>query len=631
MSERDARTGRHGYDDQPARLDKLGLDQYFTGLARFIESCPTPMTIAIQGGWGSGKTSAMNIIRQKMEAEASDQQGGNKALVHIDFNTWQYARAARGSLFIPLLHQLLQSIDRVVEDKVEEKKKDNKEKKSGLEDRYREEFPQAVDDKIYKGVFKTILGATALFTDTGDTIVRLLTAIGDGVRKNRSGEQARDDADQRSAGFTYIVEMKSLLKRKIKFLVADPDCQISRLIFYIDDLDRLGPEEAVEFLEDLKNYIECEHCVFVLALDHEIVRRGLRKKYGDDIEDAYAHRFFDKIIQMPFNLPCNRYDIRQYVDGLLNNDPAHDSNHDPDAETFAGIIKGFGDTNPRTIKRVFNIMSMYEKIENQSYRDHRELLLAMLLLQTNHEDLYKQLMEALREDLSMWEWRILFGAPDISPENLRAIVEQTNAWFEADRDDRRDQAVVDQMAEVFFDGGNRTFKGYELLFEIAGATSITGADLGSMPQAVEETKQLVQDYAQYLKFSPSPNVKQTQKTAQYEYFYRHGDAAHKIRLEISLPGKYPTHVNLAFTDFLGTDPYPLPEDHPDAAFEPLFSQGERFAVNPNPIVNASEMYILCDKKRRIVLRNVSVENSASMRLAGRIMRNIARCGQIFPE
>ena len=51
-----ANTGKElGFVDLPAAEDALGLDRYFTGLARFMENCPTPMTIAIQGGWGGGR------------------------------------------------------------------------------------------------------------------------------------------------------------------------------------------------------------------------------------------------------------------------------------------------------------------------------------------------------------------------------------------------------------------------------------------------------------------------------------------------------------------------------------------------------------------------------------------------
>jgi len=44
-----------GLADIPAAEDLFGIGRYISGLCSFIAKCPTPMTIAIQGGWGSGK------------------------------------------------------------------------------------------------------------------------------------------------------------------------------------------------------------------------------------------------------------------------------------------------------------------------------------------------------------------------------------------------------------------------------------------------------------------------------------------------------------------------------------------------------------------------------------------------
>ena len=43
--------------------DLLGIDKYLEALNRFITSANMPTTIAIQGEWGSGKTSMMNQIK----------------------------------------------------------------------------------------------------------------------------------------------------------------------------------------------------------------------------------------------------------------------------------------------------------------------------------------------------------------------------------------------------------------------------------------------------------------------------------------------------------------------------------------------------------------------------------------
>ena len=58
-----------GYNDSPiSSLDKdlFDMRQYVEGLRNFILECQTPMTISIQGDWGSGKTSMMNMIESEL-------------------------------------------------------------------------------------------------------------------------------------------------------------------------------------------------------------------------------------------------------------------------------------------------------------------------------------------------------------------------------------------------------------------------------------------------------------------------------------------------------------------------------------------------------------------------------------
>ena len=61
------------------KLDNLGIEIHTNSLIRFISSTNTPITIGIQGEWGSGKTSLINAIHPKyltklLHSAALDQQ-----------------------------------------------------------------------------------------------------------------------------------------------------------------------------------------------------------------------------------------------------------------------------------------------------------------------------------------------------------------------------------------------------------------------------------------------------------------------------------------------------------------------------------------------------------------------------
>jgi len=75
------------------------------------------------------------------------------------------------------------------------------------------------------------------------------------------------------------------------------------LLFFIDDLDRCLPEKAVEMLEAIKLFLEVEGTAFVLALDDEVVERGIAHRYRD-YADAKHPTAWDSIA---YSLKPERY------------------------------------------------------------------------------------------------------------------------------------------------------------------------------------------------------------------------------------------------------------------------------------------------------------------------------------
>lgn len=65
--------------------DLFGIEKYQIGLQQFIRNADTPLTVALQGEWGSGKTSLMNLLKNELcDKDKSPFYG-------IWINTWQYS------------------------------------------------------------------------------------------------------------------------------------------------------------------------------------------------------------------------------------------------------------------------------------------------------------------------------------------------------------------------------------------------------------------------------------------------------------------------------------------------------------------------------------------------------------
>jgi predicted KAP-like P-loop ATPase len=249
-----------GMTDKPALEDKFNIQKYINGLAAFIKDCEVPMTIAVQGDWGTGKTSIMEMVRKELT--------GVKC---VWFNTWQYSQFNMGDqLPLILLSSLLEKIT----------------EESGHTD------AKETAKKALKTIFK--MGMTVVSNVTNGATEGVENCL------FSDGEEASLPES--------IGKLKDSFQNAINEICKSRN--LDRIVVFVDDLDRLNPGKAVELLEVLKLFLDCDKCVFVLAIDYGVVSRGVSEKYGDLIGEEKGKSFFDKIIQVPFKMPVANYEIK---------------------------------------------------------------------------------------------------------------------------------------------------------------------------------------------------------------------------------------------------------------------------------------------------------------------------------
>ena len=207
---------KNGVTDIPAEKDQFEIKNYIDGLVKFIGNCNTPMTLAIQGDWGTGKTSIMQMVCNQLNSDK----------VHsIWFNTWQFSQFNMGEQ-LPLLMM--------------------------------SKLISAVSDKNTEAIatVKKLLFGMAGLTISGIT----------------GGAGSADIKEMVSADFVKEIDS---LKESFDKLIEEKAGDDGRVVVFIDDLDRLQPGKAVELLEVLKVFLDCKKCVFVLAIDYGVVCRGV--------------------------------------------------------------------------------------------------------------------------------------------------------------------------------------------------------------------------------------------------------------------------------------------------------------------------------------------------------------------
>jgi hypothetical protein len=75
--------------DAASRIDALGFEPYVKALAAFLTSSKTkpPLTVSIEGEWGSGKSSFMLQLRERIRNETDAPRS-----YFVEFNAWQYEK-----------------------------------------------------------------------------------------------------------------------------------------------------------------------------------------------------------------------------------------------------------------------------------------------------------------------------------------------------------------------------------------------------------------------------------------------------------------------------------------------------------------------------------------------------------
>lgn len=343
-----------------SREDQFGSKKYSDGLATYVRFCDTPMTIALQGGWGSGKTSLMQMLEEEVSKDKN---------VHtIWFNTWQYSQFGAGdNLTVNFLECLVRKIMTI-----------NPERDAGDEERHR------IITKV-KMLNLLKVSTAALWTAASDLIPsNVINSINAGAEMAATIMNEQERAAERleiSDVLTTLKEdLQKWLNKKIVTKGRD-DEDDARMVIFVDDLDRLEPVKAIELLEILKLFMDLERCVYVLAIDYEVVVRGIKEKYGHDFSEEKGRAFFDKIIQLPFQMPIDKYNIDEYITKLFNMLPITVQNQ----ENALGFIKNATGGNPRALKRLFNALSLRMIIEkdDKSQKDEKQddMILGSLCLQ----------------------------------------------------------------------------------------------------------------------------------------------------------------------------------------------------------------------------------------------------------
>ncbi|MCE9077143.1 KAP family P-loop NTPase fold protein [Bacteroides thetaiotaomicron] len=246
--------------DQPFLNCKLGREKYAEVLKAIITTYEKGFVLAIDGKWGTGKTTFVEMWKAYLELDNFQT---------LYFNAWE-----NDSISDPLVGLL-------------------------------GELTKINSSKRTKDL------ASSMINTAGRIVLKAVPAMFKGVIKKYAGEEVveilRDCAEEGSSMLekeidNYESQKGSLLEfRKELEKFVDEVCEKKPLIFIIDELDRCNPHYAVKVLERIKHLFNIPNIIFVLSIDKEQLSHSIRGYYGSDLINAneYLKRFIDIEYALP--------------------------------------------------------------------------------------------------------------------------------------------------------------------------------------------------------------------------------------------------------------------------------------------------------------------------------------------
>lgn len=269
-----------------------------------------PLTIGVFGDWGSGKSSIMKILEQKLK--------DNNKVLTIYFNSWLFEsyEDAKVSLLENILLEL--SKNKTLDEKAKKKLLSliSKVDYMKLAKDSIKKYGKNVVDIIATGGIGTAIEAGFSMLNV-DKLKELSTA--DVSKLDKYIKEEQDNATKNTIK-TFRNDFEKLID----------STNYDSIVIFVDDLDRCMPERVIDTLEAIKLFLSVKNTAFVIGADERIIKHSIsmhlklhtfnnNSKYLQDLEQIVTD-YIEKLIQIPYRIPkLSPSEIESYNNLLFSN------------------------------------------------------------------------------------------------------------------------------------------------------------------------------------------------------------------------------------------------------------------------------------------------------------------------
>jgi predicted KAP-like P-loop ATPase len=231
--------------------DLYGIDAFVKSLARSVRTMKTPqgVVIALNGPWGSGKSSAINLLKHHLQDAVEQNEIGI-----VTFNPWWFR--GEEALVLAFFRELYAAT------------------KPSLTNKAKKALPK--------------LGARLL--KAGSAVGSTADALGAGG----AGSIASGTMDWLSE----LIQDDESVDKLHSELATGLTKQNKRFVVVLDDIDRLAPDEAMAMFRLVKSVGRLPNVIYILAFDRALAEKAVAERFPSE-----GPHYLEKIVQASFELP----------------------------------------------------------------------------------------------------------------------------------------------------------------------------------------------------------------------------------------------------------------------------------------------------------------------------------------
>jgi hypothetical protein len=341
--------------------DLLGTKIYADTLYNIIENYDedTPITIGLFGSWGSGKSSIVKTLEDKILL--SNEKHMNKSGVII-YDAWKYSEDAfRRSFILELMEKFklnrTEELEVFYTDKHEEVNHSVGIDKSNM-----------ILSVVSGGILLILLSIIFIYSEwnVSSKIVMAIISTWLGLMVHFFSKSLHNykisitkpkvfTPEQFENIFKEVIHMltrhKNIKSKWIKQNICK-DSSYNKIIIIIDNIDRCHSKLATELLLTIKNFLEIENCIFIVPVDNEALMKHFRVG-NRDYKEEFLRKFFNVTVRIK---DFTQNNLSEFTESIS---VEHNLGF---SSVVADIISQEFSRNPRRIIQFLNNLSIERKV-----------------------------------------------------------------------------------------------------------------------------------------------------------------------------------------------------------------------------------------------------------------------------